>query len=761
MHIRRRNSRVAALAVLMSTALVGGGLQLARASTAWNVGDVFLGVGGLGDYQVYDARGALKETVSQGEVGYNTQCAFNPAQDRLYTLSFSSNLIVVFAAGSPHAIVAKIPTHGFAPQSLVFDTNGDFYVGYAASEQIDKYSPTGALLATWPVPAEIRATDWIDLGADQKTIWYTSQGRQIKRWDTSTGEALTDFTTLPGPAGSGTGAGAIRLLPPGDGSGGLLIADAENIKRLDGAGNIVQTYDLPEDLHAWFSMALDPNGTSFWAGDYGLVGVDGTVARFNIQTGAVEVGPIHPGVGDRRFHGTCVMGELTSTQQPSITLTPATANNPAGTAHTLTATVLESGSPKPSVAVSFAVTAGPNAGTTGTCATNANCLTDGSGHVSWTYTSNGTMGTDTIRSCLSSGPCATAQKTWVQGDSNQPPSVSSGGAVSGQEGTAIPLAGSVSDPDRDPVTTHWTYSATSADQGATCSFADASAVDTSITCTDDGAYSVVLTGTDDRGAQAEDRAIVTVTNVAPTVSITAPTDGALYAINAEVSVASSLTDRGRNDTHSCSIDWGDSSSNAVGAVSEVPGSGTCTATHKFTAAGVYTVAVTVTDDDAATATDEIMVVVFDPSAGFVTGGGWINSSAGAYTPQPTLMGRANFGFVSKYLKNATVPTGSTEFQFQAGNLNFHSDSYQWLVVSGSRAQYKGTGTLNGLPGYGFLLTVNDGQLTDGRTVDALRIKIWETAGETTVYDNAAGLADLAVSPLQQLSEGSIMIHKAR
>ena len=45
----------------------------------------------------------------------------------------------------------------------------------------------------------------------------------------------------------------------------------------------------------------------------------------------------------------------------------------------------------------------------------------------------------------------------------------------------------------------------------------------------------------------------------------------------------------------------------------------------FTAAGVYTVTFVVSDDDngSATATYQY-IVVYDPGAGFVTGGGWIN-----------------------------------------------------------------------------------------------------------------------------------------
>ena len=44
-----------------------------------------------------------------------------------------------------------------------------------------------------------------------------------------------------------------------------------------------------------------------------------------------------------------------------------------------------------------------------------------------------------------------------------------------------------------------------------------------------------------------------------------------------------------------------------------------------------------------------------------------------------------------------MPTGNTEFQFQAGNLNFTRPAYEWLVVNqnGTNAQFKGTGTVNG------------------------------------------------------------------
>ena len=176
------------------------------------------------------------------------------------------------------------------------------------------------------------------------------------------------------------------------------------------------------------------------------------------------------------------------------------------------------------------------------------------------------------------------------------------------------------------------------------------------------------------------------------------------------------------------------------------------------AAGIYTVRVKVTDDDGGADIDPVTayIVVYDPNGGFVTGGGWIMSPERAYVADPTLTGKATFGFVSKYLKGATTPTGNTEFQFHAGALDFKSTSYQWLVVSGPLGQYKGVGTINGAGNYGFLLTAKDGQAAGGGGIDKFRIKIWEIGG-AVVYDNgldAAEDSDAATA----LGGGSIVIH---
>ncbi|MEX2140630.1 MAG: PKD domain-containing protein [Pirellulales bacterium] len=251
--------------------------------------------------------------------------------------------------------------------------------------------------------------------------------------------------------------------------------------------------------------------------------------------------------------------------------------------------------------------------------------------------------------------------------------------------------------------------------------------------------------------------VAMVQNVAPTAgSITAPVDP--LAGSTIIDVSAPFTDLGTADTHTAVWSWGDGSTSA-GTVTETGGSGNVSGSHTYTAAGVYTLALTVTDDDGASHESTFQyVVVYDPSAGFVTGGGWITSPAGAYPDEPTLTGKANFGFNSQYKKGAAIPTGQTEFQFKVADLNFRSSSYEWLVVSGARAQYKGTGTINGAGNYGFMLTAIDGQINGGGGVDKFRIKIWDRATDTVVYDNQVG-ADDDAAPTTALGGGQIVIHR--
>jgi probable HAF family extracellular repeat protein len=271
-----------------------------------------------------------------------------------------------------------------------------------------------------------------------------------------------------------------------------------------------------------------------------------------------------------------------------------------------------------------------------------------------------------------------------------------------------------------------------------------------------GVYQALASFAGDSNHLPSSNTAAIVINAAPVIgSLTGP--AAPLAINAQATISASFDDNATGDAHSCTFTWDDGKAPTTSAASA--GITSCSATHAFSAAGVYTVGVTVTDDDSYAASSAFKyVVVYDPNAGFVTGGGWIASPAGAYVSDPSLSGKANFGFVSKYKKGMTVPTGTTEFEFQVGNLKFESSVYDWLVVSGARAQYKGTGTINGTGSFGFLLTAVDGELAGGGGSDRFRMKIWNIASGAVVYDNLLGAGDeLTVDP-QSLGGGSIVIH---
>jgi hypothetical protein len=264
---------------------------------------------------------------------------------------------------------------------------------------------------------------------------------------------------------------------------------------------------------------------------------------------------------------------------------------------------------------------------------------------------------------------------------------------------------------------------------------------------DNHTFNVRVTDNGSPAAYDQQAVIVTVANVDPTVtSVTGPGGPVgMSGGSATAHISVSFTDPGTADTHTTLIDCGNSTAASA--------AGDCT----YTAAGVYTVTATVNDNDGGSGSGTLQyVVVYDPDAGFVTGSGWITSPAGAYAANPALAGRASFGFVSRYQNGATVPSGQTRFSFQAGDLDFRGTAYEWLVVSGARAQYKGTGTINGSGSYSFLLTAIDGQVSGGGGVDRFRLKIWGPGG--VIYDNQMGDGDDAPASTA-IGGGSIVIHR--
>ncbi len=412
------------LAAVMAFSVLGRSTPAAQATTTWNVGDLFLGVS-VGQYQVRAPDGTLRETLTTiTGSGFTTGCAFDAA-DNLYGTEFGTNSVTKFAGpGAPHT-TSSFGSGYSTPESIVFDAAGNAYVGNLGNG-IRQFAADGTFIKT----VINTRVDWFDIAADQDTILYGQEGADVKTVSISTGVSGPNFTT-----GTATKAFAMRILP----DGGLLLADNVNVKRYDSAGVVTQTYDVATE-DTWFSLNLDPNGTSFWAGNFG----SSNYYKINIASGTIEAGPLNTGTASSTLFGICLLGELTAALG-DISLDPPTAVNDVGAEHIVTATVEAGGDPVADTLVSFQVVVGPNAGEQsdpGECSVNIDCTTDVNGQVSWSFTGTGGVGIDTIEACFvdeaGNEKCARATKEWL--NLNTPPDVACVESVN-PHGAKIPPAG--------------------------------------------------------------------------------------------------------------------------------------------------------------------------------------------------------------------------------------------------------------------------------------------------------------------------------
>lgn len=288
--------------------------------------------------------------------------------------------------------------------------------------------------------------------------------------------------------------------------------------------------------------------------------------------------------------------------------------------------------------------------------------------------------------------------------------VHAGPDAKGAEGDAIRLEGTLSGAG----SAKWTVT-----EGAPCAFADAGAASTTLTCTDDGTFEVTLTG-----GRSSDTATVEVSNAAPVItSATGPKSP--LSVGKRAVVTAGFTDAGAGDTHTCTVDWKDGTEPSAGTVS----AGGCRAEHTYRKAGIRQPVITVTDDEGATDSRTLPeLIVYDRSAGPAFGTGIVTSPAGAFPAKPELTGKAGFFFTALYTWQSTVPVGQLSFDFAPAKLKFRSTGSDWLVVTGSKAVYQGSGTVNGVSGYAFRVTATD-------TPDGFHLKIWKKSGGDVVYDN--------------------------
>lgn len=229
---------------------------------------------------------------------------------------------------------------------------------------------------------------------------------------------------------------------------------------------------------------------------------------------------------------------------------------------------------------------------------------------SWDWGDGTAVGTTANASHTYANNVAPGAKTvtlTVRDNNNQPTSVSITVNVANQvptatitapannasvtRGVAVNFTATASDPDGTISSYLWDWG------DGTANGSGASASHTFANSVAPGAKVVMLTVTDNTGATATRAVTVNITNVLPTVSITAPANGSTVYKNATVNFAASATDSDGTITN-YSWDFGDGTNGATATPSKI-----------YTSFGAKTVVVTATDNNGGTRTATINVVV--------------------------------------------------------------------------------------------------------------------------------------------------------
>lgn len=266
-------------ALCFASVFAATALPLSALAFTFAPGDLLIGRSGQIDWR--DASGTPIQSIpTQRPTGMRT----HPITGQLWVTDFSAIVRVFDTQGN---LAATYSTPGLTDsESIAFDSTGNAYIGgadvfSATDARVIKLSPSGVLLQTFTVPREDRGADWIDLCADDHTLYYTSEGLKIKRFDLSTNTPLPDFADITGfvnPSGQPTQLFAIRALP----NGNVLAAGINDLYLFGPNGQVIRNYITP--LNCFFSLAITPSGQEFWVQGCGPGAI---MYKFNISTGVL------------------------------------------------------------------------------------------------------------------------------------------------------------------------------------------------------------------------------------------------------------------------------------------------------------------------------------------------------------------------------------------------------------------------------------------------------------------------------------------
>jgi len=222
-----------------------------------------------------------------------------------------------------------------------------------------------------------------------------------------------------------------------------------------------------------------------------------------------------------------------------------------------------------------------------------------------------------------------------------------------------------------------------------------------------------------------------------------PVSGLPFAVDVgqDVHLTLGFVDNSATQTHTAVVDWNDGCPSPAPVVSEAGGTGQVAFHHRFCKEGYYFLTVRVTDSGGRTTETRRDVFVNSPGLAAVGGRGDLVPAAvpgGSSAP-------VHFAFWTP------VPgAGNNAFVRVDGPFQFRSDRIGTTTRSGPAAHVEGTGSLNGRPGYRFVVDATGGGQQPGGGRASLRVRIAHTNAdgkEVVDYDNgAAPMAAASVAP---------------
>ena len=274
-------------------------------------------------------------------------------------------------------------------------------------------------------------------------------------------------------------------------------------------------------------------------------------------------------------------------------------------------------------------------------------LTDYNLEQTHTYTDDGIY-TVTLTITDNDGGVATNTMT-VTVNNTAPVITSLTGDTDVNEGQVANFSAIASDAGEDTLTYNWDFGD---GRGAT-------GTNVAHTFSDNGNYTVILTVTDDDGGETTSTLNVTVNNVAPLiVSLNGDTEVSEGSVANFSAIASDLG----NDTLTYSWDFGDGEKNEEGA----------NVNHVFTDNGNYTVTLTVTDDDGASTSSALDVIVNNvaPSIADISYGEIAEGISTQFTATATDPGNDTLTYIWDFGDGSEPVTGKTVNHLFVDNGNY-------------------------------------------------------------------------------------------